>query len=629
MTIDQSNIKDIIKKLDISFIQENPDFVTACNNVIWDDINTLNSVLQNIDKLIQKYPTPNDTIKEVLTEIPHKFVSRYPFLFGYWKKITAIEYQLYGLERSVNVLATSVNKFPQCLELWCDYLKVLIANYPNDVEKIRSLFANAKQLVGWQFYAHVFWDLYINFELKQGTDLKPIYEEIIQIPLHQYAKYVKPYKQLLKDAKDIKILQSKVKSNQITVGEIWKYESKIKQNFFNLTPLSEEEINNWDQYTTFIMQSNKAPQLIQSVFERCLIPCCFIEHFWIKYINWFKGHNSNRNIIDLYKFGTNLLPIEKRELRFNFLHYLKVEIQKSKEKDPFFFTTFSNLSSTLMSYYCKETSTSCLILSEYLPVLKCSKFHSKLSDSSKFILSKQTDYVKYLDIAITNFIASKPPSNTLENLLSEGNLAIIVVELIKMTWLVVKNNVQTRKYFNFFSKIPSIKNSVPFWLTYYKFEKANKNFVKLNKFINDLGIEIYLPIDVINDILDDYQTFYLLNSNAIDFRQHEDRNNKIEYIDPLFYSQFKVNKPKWIPSRLKKVSTNEWYRASEYKENGHPGILIDRPHIKNTLIEYPSKVLKNQIPGIPTFRNLERINQQPKYKDYYTEECSSIQESKN
>ena len=281
MTIDQSNIKDIIKKLDISFIQENPDFVTACNNVIWDDINTLNSVLQNIDKLIQKYPTPNDTIKEVLTEIPHKFVSRYPFLFGYWKKITAIEYQLYGLERSVNVLATSVNKFPQCLELWCDYLKVLIANYPNDVEKIRSLFANAKQLVGWQFYAHVFWDLYINFELKQGTDLKPIYEEIIQIPLHQYAKYVKPYKQLLKDAKDIKILQSKVKSNQITVGEIWKYESKIKQNFFNLTPLSEEEINNWDQYTTFIMQSNKAPQLIQSVFERCLIPCCFIEDFWI------------------------------------------------------------------------------------------------------------------------------------------------------------------------------------------------------------------------------------------------------------------------------------------------------------------------------------------------------------
>lgn len=627
--IDQSNIKNIIKKLDNSFIQDNPDFITACNNVKWNDINTLNLVLQDIDKLIQKYPTPNDDIKEVLTEIPRLFVSKYPFLFGYWKKMTAIEYQLYGLERSVNILATSVSKFPQCLELWCDYLKVLIANYPNDTEKIRSSFQKAKQLVGWQFYAHVFWDLYITFENKQGTDLKPIYEEIIQIPLHQYAKYVKPYKQLLKDVKDIKTLQSKVKNNQVIVGEIWKYESKIKQNFFNLTPLAEDEVNNWDQYTTFVTQSNKTPRLIQSIFERCLIPCCFIERFWIKYINWFKDHNSKRDIVDLYKFGINLLPMDKRELRFNFLRYLKIEIQNNKEKDSFLFNTFSDLSSNLMSYYCNETSTSCYILSEYLPILKYSQFQSKLSDSSKFILSKQTDYVKYLDTAITNFIASKSPSNTLEHLLCEGNLAIIVVELIKMTWLVVKNNVQTRKYFNFFSKMPSIKNSVPFWLTYYKFEKANKNFVRLNKFINDLDTEIYLPIDVTNDILEDYQTFYLLNSNAIDFRQHEDKNNKAQYVDPLFYSQFKINKPKWTPGRLKKVFSNEWYRSSEYKESGHPGILIDRPQIKNTLIEYPSRILKNQVPGIPTFRNLERINQLPKYKDYYTEEYASIQDSKN
>lgn len=84
--IDQSNIKNIVKKLDNSFIQDNPDFITACNNVKWNDINTLNLVLQDIDKLIQKYPTPNDDIKEVLTEIPRLFVSKYPFLFGYWKK---------------------------------------------------------------------------------------------------------------------------------------------------------------------------------------------------------------------------------------------------------------------------------------------------------------------------------------------------------------------------------------------------------------------------------------------------------------------------------------------------------------------------------------------------------------
>ncbi|CAL9732633.1 pre-mRNA-processing factor 39 [Monosporozyma unispora] len=627
MSIKQQEIKALLQKLDTTFIQDNLEFVTACNNVKWDDINTLNLVLQHIDKLIQKYPTPNDTIKEVLTAIPNLFVTKYPFLFGYWKKITAIEYQLYGLEKSVEALATSVKKFPQSLELWCDYFKVLIANYPKDVERIRSLFKHAKDLIGWQFYAHVFWDLYITFETKQGSELKGLYAEIIELPLHQYAKYVKPYKALLKDPKDIASLHSKVKSNQTIVGEIWKYESKIKQNFFNLTPLPKTEVDNWEQYTTFVINSKKDTRLVRSIFERALIPCCFIEELWIKYIDWFQTSHTQDQTIELYKSGTSKLPVAKRKLRFNFLNYLKSELVKTEDRVSLF-DMYSKECVLLMSNYNKEKSTSCNLLSQYFPVLKSTKFNSSLSDSSKIILSKQTEYSKYLDTSITSYLSSKPASNDLGHLLCEGNLAIIVVELIKVTWLVVKNNVQTRKYFNFFGKLPSVRNSVSFWLTYYKFEKASKNFVKLNKFISDLGMEIYLPMDVINDILEDYKTFYLLNSNVIEFRQHEDKSDKFQYVDPLLYSQFKINKPKWTPGKLKKISSSEWYKSSEYRENGHPGILVERPQIKNSIINYSSKVLKNKVPGIPIFRNLERMNQTPKYRDYYTDEFLSSQDRK-
>lgn len=624
----QHELKEVLQKLDTSFIQDNLEFVTACNNVKWDDINSLNIVLQHIDKLLQKYPTPNDTIKEVLSAIPKLFVSKYPFLFGYWKKITAVEYQLYGLERSVEALHTSVTKFPQSLELWCDYFKVLVANYPNDVERIRSLFKKAKLLIGWQFYAHVFWDLYIDFETKQGSDLKDLYEEIIGIPLHQYAKYVKPYKSLLKDPKDISSLQTKVKSNQVTVGEIWNYESRIKQNFFNITPLPKTEIENWEQYTTFVIKTNKDSKLIRSIFERALIPCCFIEDLWIKYIDWFQKDNNQEETIKLYRFGANNVPIEKRKLRFNFLNYLKAELIKA-ETDSSLFDTYSNECVSLMGYYDKDVLTSSKILSEYLPILKRNKFKSNLSDSYQIMLDKHKEYSKYLDTAITNFVSSKPSINDLGNLLCEGNLAIIVVELIKVTWLVIKDHIYTRKYFNFFGKLPSIRHSVPFWLTYYKYEKYSKNFLKLNKFINDLGVEIFLPIDVINDILNDYRGFYLLNSNVINFRQNEDKSERFQSVDPLLYSQFKINKPKWIPGKLKKLSSIEWYKSTEYKENGHPGILIERPQIKNPIVEYPSKALKNKVPGIPTFRNLEKMNQAPKYRDYYSEKFSTSQDKRN
>lgn len=629
--IKEVEIRTIIKKLDTSFTQENPEFITACNNVNWKDINTLNVVLQYIDKLIQKYPKPNETIREVLTTIPRIFVEKYPFLFGYWKKITAIEYQLNGLENSVNALATSVEKFPQSLELWCDYIKVLIANYPKDIEKIRSTLQTAKGLIGWQFYSHVFWDIYIDFETKQGSDLRPIYEEIIQIPLHQYAKYVKPYKQLLKDPKDLKTLQVRVKNNQIIVGEIWRYESKIKQNFFNLTPLPQTELDNWNQYIDFLLKSKKPSTLIQSVFERCLIPCCHIQELWIRYINWFSSIKTKDEVIKLYKFGINLLPIDNRSLRYQFLEYLKTEIRKTEEAESLF-ETYSKEVLLMMSHWYKETLTSCKLLTEYLRLLKTHKFNSKLTDTPKTILSKQTGYSKYLDTTITNYLASKEAVDDLGNLLCEENLSMVVVELIKVTWLVVKNNVQTRKYFNFFGKVPSIKNSTPFWLTYYKFEKQSKNFVKLNKFINDLGIDICLPVDIINDIIKDYKTFYLLNSNAIDFRQHENKNdskNNSQVLDPILYSQFKINKPKWVPGKSKRVSSNDWYKNVEFKQNGHPGILVERPSIKNPLIEYPTKKLKNTVPGIPTFRNLEKINQPPKYIDYYTDEYALNEDLKN
>ena len=39
--------------------------------------------------------------------------------------------------------------------------------------------------------------------------------------------------------------------------------------------------------------------------------------------------------------------------------------------------------------------------------------------------------------------------------------------------------------------------------------------------------------------------------------------------------------------------------------NEQSRILVDNPYIKNTLIEYPSKTLKNKVLGIPNFQKFE------------------------
>lgn len=614
--------------LDSTFVKENPDFVSAYKDINWKNIDTLNKLLKVIDVTLKKYPTPNPSIKASIALIFSQILSVYPLLFGYWKKFTSIQYQLHDLSTSLETLENGTKAFPHSLELWCDYLRVLTVNYPNDIEKIRSKMELAKSLIGWQFYSHTFWDLVIAFEKQQGSDLTPLYWHLVKIPLHQYSKYVEPFKQLLTNKEDRSELDRLVKSNQANVLDIWKYESKIKQSFFNLVPLPQQEIDNWDKYTTHLIDSKKQNELIVSVFERCLIPCCFIESFWVKYAGWSakNGISSLHTTLEIYKRGNKTLPKEDRTLRLEFLKYLKRHLKN--DKNEFIFNLITENIAEYMVIWPYHAST---LMAEYLPILKRVKFQSNIKLEPKQILRQQTAYATFLDRSITNFLNDKVDRSVqLQDMLSDLNIAVVVVELIKLNWLVLKNNLQTRKYFNFFSKFPVIRRSTPFWLTYYKFEKSSKNFTKLNKFINELGVDIVLPTTVINDLIKDYKTFYLLNSNIVDYEKPssiDDKFHKQTMVDPIFYSQFKINNPRWKLNQYP-IEKNELYKSSEFKENGHTGIKVDRPEITNSILEKDTSTFKNVAPVLPAFRNLEKINQPLKYNDYYMDDYVEINRAK-
>ena len=195
-------------------------------------------------------------------------------------------YQLHGLDRSIQTLANSVEAFPTSLELWCDYLNVLCTNNPEETDLIRTKFKVAKSFIGYQFLSHPFWDKYIDFETKneEWSNLNGIYQELITIPLHQYAKYCTAYKNFLHGKNSLPEfkddnLDSKFKRTYDLVNKMWVYESRIKKNFFNLTELPKDEIQNWKQYLEFMTENEDKLQLklilVKSIFERCLIPVSY------------------------------------------------------------------------------------------------------------------------------------------------------------------------------------------------------------------------------------------------------------------------------------------------------------------------------------------------------------------
>lgn len=612
---------DVLSGLDASFLQDNDALVTAYKDIDWHNMDSLNLLVSSIERVVIKYKTPNSQIKEALKALFWQILDKFPLLFGYWRKFTAVVYQLDGLEASISILQKATELVPRSLELWGDYLNVLCANRADQVELIRESFIKAKTLVGYHFLSDSFWDKYIAFETKNENwdNLIEIYQELINIPLYQYAKYNQSYKKLLDSGKvSVKdaTLVDKLKSTQKLVGLCWAYESKIKQSYFTLGSPSDVELQNWSEYVNYLTTNQEKIRIdnyyIQMTFERCLIPCAYFEKFWLMYTNWlFLQKYPLDKTIKIYQNGGKILPSNYRSFRYDFLFFLKRNYSNDKD---IIFAEFQNTVASLIELWPKEVTP----MAEYLVMLKRYKYSSQISQTEKEVISIQINYWKYLDICVNNYIKGNiDKSDPLQALINNNNLPAVIGNLIKHVWIVLRNKMQTMKYFNFFGKNKILKSSLTFWLLYYKFHKSSKNFIKLEKFINDLGSKILLPTTIIDDILTDYSRFYLTNS-SVSIYQNSVRNQSIDEpltVDPILYSQLKLHDPTWYPGKNFKVDPDVIYKSPLFKQNGHPGIIVEEPIITNSIISKVSQEFSDSPPNLPQFRNLERLNQLPKYFD--------------
>ncbi|CCE72772.1 Piso0_000366 [Millerozyma farinosa CBS 7064] len=179
----------------------------------WDSFfEILEEKIDALDK-DEEYVRRKDFIK-LGNEKYRSLLSKYPYLTSIWKNFSIFVFKYEGMEKSIDILRTSVEQFPRSLDLWLDYLSALITEYHGTIEVdkknerkdyLRVQFDLAIDINGFNFHSDPLWDKYLEFEAAQGqgkeSNIRYFYILLRanKTPLYQYARYYKETSEINKE----------------------------------------------------------------------------------------------------------------------------------------------------------------------------------------------------------------------------------------------------------------------------------------------------------------------------------------------------------------------------------------------------------------------------------------------
>lgn len=212
--------------------------------------------------------------------------------------------------------------------------------------------------MGLDFLAHPFWDKYIEFEERVESDkIFSVLERVVQVPMHQYARYFERYRALaqarplheLVPEDTLQRLMSDVKRDGFTgehdferelrsridtvhlltfqrtqseTTKRWTYESEIKRPYFHVTDLDEQQLANWTKYIDFEEVEGDYTRIV-FLYERCLITCAIYEEFWLRYARWMLAQpNKEEEVRNIYqRASTVYVPIALPKIRLHYAYF--------------------------------------------------------------------------------------------------------------------------------------------------------------------------------------------------------------------------------------------------------------------------------------------------------------------
>ncbi|KAM5443464.1 hypothetical protein MferCBS31731_001237 [Microsporum ferrugineum] len=305
-----------------------------------------------------------------------RFLAKFPLLFGYWKKYADLEFSIAGTEAAEMVYERGVASITNSVDLWTNYCTFKVET-SHDTDIIRELFERGVSCVGLDFLSHLFWDKYLEFEERVECPDKifAVLGTIIQIPMHQYARYFERYRQLAQTwpvnelvppetlaqfraeienaagnvppgsrseaevERDIRLRADAhfleiFSRTQTETTKRWTYESEIKRPYFHVTELDEGQLSNWRKYLDF-EEAEGSFARAQFLYERCLVTCAHYDEFWMRYAAWMSGQEGKEEEVRIiYQKACSLyVPISRPAIRLHYAYFEEMASRVDIAKD--------------------------------------------------------------------------------------------------------------------------------------------------------------------------------------------------------------------------------------------------------------------------------------------------------
>lgn len=554
-------------------------------------------------------------------------LAKYPYLTQYWRKYVTIEYTVNGLTKSVEILERAVNAFPQSLDLWIDYINIELANKLDDKTSLESLFERAKKNIGRQFLSHRFWDVYLPWQEsnkgRNSNEFLNLYLELIQIPLHQYARYFEAFTELrqnfaasdlLGTSTDDHLLDTVLKkhrvkredlddkpevlddyfgqvfaSTQKATNDSWKYEKCIERTDFDPSPLSSTDLDNWTRYLTFEESQGDFRQIV-SLYERCLITTYLYEQFWMSYLKYLETQPST-DLLGVIERARAALP-DQANVTYYYASYVertdpeaafKVYLSQVKEQ-PSSVEPISRIFGYLCRHDSNATSEAIACVAKYADE-KPAKRQKPLTKSDKF--------------------------DQLFPLLNDNNISQLLVEVAQKQWLQEHNVKATRRLLITYFKKDFMRSSVNYWRLFTQFEISQRNEKNVANIINYIKYDGEMPTETVNELIANYIDLALKNSTKKELsRTWRDLIRLQLEIDP--HSSLAMKH--FLKIRMDPDGHEENTNKKLLMENGQPpGVSVRRPRITNPI---PHDAIITETPALPKLSGVESANAAAKsYKD--------------
>lgn len=246
----------------------------------------------------------SETTKTQFRKTFDTFLSIYPWFAGYWIHYARCEFKLGYTNNAIEVYKRALNELPYSPDLWAAYLEFLVM-VSHDVDLIDGEFEKAVVFVGDDFYAHVVYDVYLEYlTLRNFNDRKrELLLLILSKTLHQFSKY---FALIREDS-----LMEKYYQQQERVAQAWKYECQLHRPvFFHPKPLKQQERSVWIHYLDSQIEDEAFKQ---QLFRRLLICGALDESLWLRYIRWLIA--KRQSPIPVFETADRQLPADIVQVR--------------------------------------------------------------------------------------------------------------------------------------------------------------------------------------------------------------------------------------------------------------------------------------------------------------------------